>query len=942
MSEEYNDNLRRRRRSRVIQEETGSAENGTEKAPEAIQTEPVTENRDPAAEAMNRVPAVNNTAEPAGGDMARLLGQDNRVPAEARRMSASPYGTAGTAVRRPGTRQVQDVRRPGTRPVQADRRPASREASSRGGMASRVNVGYAPGRMNIRNVRLDDAGGQEPLRPYSEHRYPAHTRQSQMNNLVADRNGRKNSEGRDGDQKRKKKLITMLAVLAVIVLAVAVVMLVKPDLMDRITGRKPEETSDRIRDPDETETQALSGDGIPDQNDLTATAHTEGNDSGAEAADPQISGEEMPGGITGNPEPEGNVPEEEPTDPEMPGRDVAEEEIQGPEESEGEAWNPAISEEESWDPEVPEEEIPEENPADSDVTNHEMSAMADLENAEENPAGSDAADPDDPGTTDVAAGADEETSGEAASEPDPAPLLTAEAAPGANPDILTTKIYSGKNVKKEYARLAKEQIQMQPGWGYTRHNLGVITFRGNAFRTNGAVGTVAAANELKQIWELQTGSLKGASQTYYGSGWPGQPAIVWWPKEIRQMSNIDEEKKSIKNMKEVIAPVQDGTIRFLNLEDGTITRNSIKVGYPMNGTPSVHPGGFPYMTVGQSARKLKNKTGKIGLRQYNLYSLTELTPLIDGLDGKLHRAPNNTGSFETSALIDRKSDTLITAGTNGMLYLISLNGELDFNLGLFTYKPETIVAICTKKKEKAAQTAVESSLAMYGKYVFYADMGGVLRCVDTDFLAPVWAVETGDSVMAAVALDQRDTESLDLYTANMLNNRKKGNAQIRRYNALNGSEIWCTEIGVQKDTKNKTASGCKASPVIGENNLSGLVYFTVTGLNDEGREELNVPAETKAALVALDKDTGKVEWTYALNDRSDSSPIAVYDGEGNGWIIQCAWDGTIVMVDGLSGRLIHSLKLEGNIEASPAAFDDIMVVGATGKGTELIYGIRIR
>ena len=93
-------------------------------------------------------------------------------------------------------------------------------------------------------------------------------------------------------------------------------------------------------------------------------------------------------------------------------------------------------------------------------------------------------------------------------------------------------------MKKEYARLAKEQIQMQPGWGYTRHNLGVITFRGNAFRTNGAVGTVAAANELKQIWELQTGSLKGASQTYYGSGWPG-PTVLQSAWESATM-NVNE------------------------------------------------------------------------------------------------------------------------------------------------------------------------------------------------------------------------------------------------------------------------------------------------------------------------------------------------------------------------------------------------------------------
>ena len=93
--------------------------------------------------------------------------------------------------------------------------------------------------------------------------------------------------------------------------------------------------------------------------------------------------------------------------------------------------------------------------------------------------------------------------------------------------------------------------------------------------------------------------------------------------------------------------------------------------------------------------------------------------------------------------------------------------------------------------------------------------------------------------------------------------------------------------------------------------------------------------------MALEKETGNLRWAYALSDRSESSPIAVYDGDGNGWIIQCAWDGTIVMLDGLSGELISSVKVTGNIEASPAAYNDIMVIGTTGKGAEKIFGIKI-
>ena len=226
--------------------------------------------------------------------------------------------------------------------------------------------------------------------------------------------------------------------------------------------------------------------------------------------------------------------------------------------------------------------------------------------------------------------------------------------------------------------------------------------------------------------------------------------------------------------------------------------------------------------------------------------------------------------------------------------------------------------------------------------MFYADMGGVLRCVDTDFLQPVWAVNTGDAVMASIALDLNGSDGLDLYTANMLKNRKSGNAQIRRYDALSGKEIWTVEIGVAKNTKTKEDVGVKASLVIGQKGLSDLVYFTVTGLNDEGRSTLGIGGDSKAALVALEKETGTIRWVRGLNDRSESSPVAVYDADGNGWIIQCVENGTILLLDGLTGIQQASLEIEGSIKASPAVYNDIMVIGTTGKGTSFVYGIRIQ
>ncbi|QTE69493.1 PQQ-binding-like beta-propeller repeat protein [Clostridiales bacterium] len=967
MNEERNDLNelpRRRRRVRITEEENMETPVSAQDLPET-----------PAA-----MPDSGETVKPETRPEHPLVqGADSRVPAEARLMSAAPYGTAGGAVRsRPGTRPMTAARRPeGASPVRAY--PPVRE-TYRGGnrtengqdtishpleeMTSRVHVGYAPGRMSERNQ------APETVQTPENDRMQARVREYPEYSYAASRPARQESTGPAGAEQRRITPLHILVTILVIAGLALTALLVLPagsglrekaaaaiqgllggekqedsgitgfnvfgdqgltapaDVTFSITANKNVRDVRLVDESGESPDIIATGENNADENIWTLRMHVENGYEGelrlqvlrseeagwqdtefntevlvltpafAEPTDPEESGTQPeanpetgetaePEGLTG--EPDGRT--ESPMLPEGADADGVPDGTDEPEQPE-----------ETGEPEVEATETP-----------------APTETPEPTP---------EPTST---------------PEPTPTPALTAEADEKAAPGLIaTTVVYNGSKKVKEFSRAAKEVIRMPAGWDYVKKvQMGVLTFRGNAFRTNGAVGTVESADTLQQIWEVQTGSVRGSSQTYYGTEWTGQPAIVQWSRQVRELSNIDESKRSVKSLKEVIVAGADGNIRFLDLEDGNMTRNSIKLGYPMRGTPSVHPGGFPYMNVGQYARKMKVKTGKIGLRQYNLYTQKELT-LVDGLDGTMHRAYNDAGSFETSALIDRTSDCVVTAGTNGMLYLINLNSEFDYLVGSYKSKPSTIVMISKTKGQKNVRTAVESSIAMYDKYVYYADMDGILRCVDTDHLAPVWAVNTGDAVMAAVALDMPADEQLDLYTANMLVNRKRGSAQIRRYDALSGKEIWCTEIGVAKDSKGKTDSGCKASPVIGENRLDGLVYFTVTGLNDDGRAKLNVKGDAKAALAALDKETGKIVWAYGLSDRSVSSPIAVYDGDGNGRIIQCAWDGSIIMVDGLTGELAAQITVEGNIEASPAAYNDIMVVGTTGKDTEHIYGIRIR
>ena len=947
-----------------------------------------------------------------------VQGADSRVPAEARRMSAAPYGTARPEARRPGTRPQNAYRRPpmpeqkqvpvrprrDVRDVRDVREEPLRSGGSRiPDKTSRVRVGYAPGRMS------DGMTQQVPVRETA--REAAWEREQPMYSRDAKAYLEKRSQPFRTENNREKvqdrpehKLLRIIVGILVLVGIVITGMLIMRDRAnqknnavreaprvfsftskDETVGRtapvdlafnvitEREVSGIRLRgeNDEDLDTEAVSTD-QEGSTYWTMKMHVETGRKGTAVLQVRRAEEDkwyntdftVDVDIEGplnlvTPKPE-EIEEPDPVqydDDDYYDEDAEKEAEEGAEGEDPEAEsdeNPNIEAEgvtgDTW------AEDPDENP-DNEA---EGEGEADGERYDDLPTG--------------ALRTPEPTPTVAPPTPAPTdtPPLTAEADTDANPALISsTTVYTSVTKKvKNYSRPAKELIRMPVADEYTNKQLGVMTFRGDNFRRNAAVGTLnAAPTGLKEKWNAESGSSRGTNTTYYGYGWTGQPVIARWSTQVREGSNLFEKKINTKALKEVIIAGLDGNIRFLDLEDGEITRNSIKLGYPMRGTPTLHTRGYPFLSVGQFARKMKVKTGKIGLRQYNLYSQKE-QKLLDGLDGKYHRPLNDVGSFETSALIDRNSDTLIVAGSNGMLYLESLNSSFDYNAKVLSIDPSiTVMNYKVKGQKSTALLAIESSPAVYDKYVYMANMGGVLMCIDTDNLKPVWAVNTGDSVMAAVALDMQvrenaqetpapaetgdeddpkdkapvDKRELSLYTANMLNNRKKGDSdiQIRKYNALNGKEIWKTSVGVTKGKKDKDDVGAKASPVIGQHGLNNLVYFTVTGLSDEGRQQLGLSGETPAALIALEKESGKIVWSYGLSSRSESSPIAVYDKDGNGWIIQCEQNGTIHLLEGLTGNVVDTMKLNAEIEASPAAYGNTMVIGTTGKNTSFVYGIEL-
>ncbi len=485
-------------------------------------------------------------------------------------------------------------------------------------------------------------------------------------------------------------------------------------------------------------------------------------------------------------------------------------------------------------------------------------------------------------------------------------------------DKITYQVMTMENFAEENNTL--ETISMRQGDNYSTIK-GVTTFRGNTFRDTASYGYAnVIEKKLEIIWEISTGSIDG----WTGVGWNGQPAIVEWDEEIKKIMNITDEKKGKQGLKEVIYGTLDGNIYFIDLDDGKYTRNTIKVPASIKGSVTVDPRGYPLLYAGQGLNKVDGKTVETGYRIFNLLNQERLY-FINGVDKFAYRS---WPAFDSTALVDEETDTMFICGENGLFYKVKLNTNFSIEENKISINPQI-----DKYKYKISGNryqGIENSVAMYKNLAYFADNGGWLQCIDINELKPIWIRDVTDDTDSTIVLEE-NSEGVFLYTGCEVDKQGvKGNSYIRKIDGLSGKLIWeksyiCDSILGSRPNN----GGILATPVVGKHNLDNLVIFNIA----------RCEGFSSGLVVALDKKTGEEIWKVKLTNYSWSSPVSIYTEDGVGYIILCDSAGNMFLIEGTTGNILDKINLGGNVEGSPAIFENMAAVGTRG---QRIYGIRIK
>ena len=466
---------------------------------------------------------------------------------------------------------------------------------------------------------------------------------------------------------------------------------------------------------------------------------------------------------------------------------------------------------------------------------------------------------------------------------------------------------------------------------------GVATFRGNNYRSSATYGTAAVTEEtLTTLWSTPTQALAGGAddRSWSGSGWTGQPLIVKWDETTKQQMNLYPEKKAKEDLVEIIYATLDGHIYFLDLEDGSATRDTITIGMALKGAGSLDPRGWPLMYVGAGDGNTAGERPKmfvISLIDGSiLFEYGENDPLA------LREDNDNWSAYDSAPLVDAETDTLIWPGENGLLYTFRLNTVYDRTAGTISVNPDAPVQTRYRTARSSKDTywlGYESSVSIVDRYLYVSENGGMFFCIDLDTMELVWAQDTRDDSNSSPVIERVAKDEAYIYTAPSLhwtqNANANGTISIYKLDAITGEIVWQTPYQVH--TVNLLSGGVQSTPVLGKSgsSIDGLVIYSIS----------RIPDVNTGVMVALDTDTGEEVWRVDMANYTWSSPVTFYEEDGTAYIAVCDSVGNVTLVEGATGKVLSTASVGSLVEASPAVYEDMLIIGTRGM---LICGVQIK
>lgn len=513
-------------------------------------------------------------------------------------------------------------------------------------------------------------------------------------------------------------------------------------------------------------------------------------------------------------------------------------------------------------------------------------------------------------------------------EPTPTPVGLPDFKPhsvdGTEPErlISSTAIMVDGEVVEEYE--SDYEINFDLPERYTELE-GIVTFRGDNFRSGAAYGTVAVSSKtLTKVWSKSTSGLSDTDGIYWsGSGWTGQPLIVKWPEATRKnISAMYDWAREKEGLVEVIYATLDGHVYFYELTSGEYTRDPLNLGFNYKGAGALDPRGYPILYVGS------------GVDSVNGRSRVKVVNLIDNsvmFEFGHNETFANRGwhMFDSSPLVSAETDQLIYPGENGILYIIHLNTKYNEQTGELSVDPDNIV----KWKYNGVRSGsrywlgVESSAAIINNYIFLADNGGNLMCLDLNTLELVWVQDVLDDTNCSPVVDIEDGHPyIYISTSFHYGWRSYSTAAIPifKIDAETGEIVWRTDYTCY--TVQDLSGGVQGTIAVGKNKLSDMIFVPIA----------RTPGASSGTLAALKKDTGEVVWEKETSMYSRSSPVDFYDADGNGYLLYCNSGFNMFLIDGKTGEQLDYMNLGGNIEASPAMYGNYAVVGTRAMRTYCI------